>query len=236
LQTPYVEKLLVGKVKQVGDPHASNPLDKQWESGMFKTDTTNNIWLSEIGLKGDEVADKKNHGGPEKAVFAYSVSHYDYWQNEQGIESIGIGGMGENLAVEFMDENSVCIGDTYQFGESIIQVSQPRRPCWKPARRHRTLDLAVQIQETGRTGWYFRVLKEGLVHGGEELTLLERPYPEWTIARCNEVMYEKKGDLKLAEELASCEFLAESWKETLSKRLAGKESTSVKRVFGPNKK
>lgn len=222
MKTPYVQTLLVGKVKQVGNPHATNPLDKQWESGMFKENTEMEVWLSKSGLKGDEVADKKNHGGPEKAVFAYPVSHYDYWQCERDIKGIDIGGMGENLAVALIDEHSVCIGDTYSFGDSILQVSQPRKPCWKPGRRHRTIDLAMQIQDTGRTGWYFRVLKEGFVEGGEELTLLERPYPEWTIARCNEVMYVNKDDLILTEKLVACELLAESWKRSLVKRLNGK--------------
>ncbi|WP_036687787.1 MOSC domain-containing protein [Paucisalibacillus globulus] len=235
MSLPNVKQLFVGKVKQIGDPGAKNAMDRVWESGMFKKGTNEKIWLSKTGLVGDEVADKKNHGGPEKAIFTYSAMHYDFWKNKQHIEAIDFGGFGENLVVENMDENSVCIGDSYQFGEAIIQVSQPRRPCWKPARRFRTMDLALQIQNSGRTGWYFRVLEEGFVQGGEELILLQRAFPEWTIAKCNEVMYEKKDDLNLAVELAACEALAENWKQTLHKRLKGKESTSGNRVFGPNK-
>lgn len=227
MNTPYVQNLLVGKVKQVGDPNAINPLEKAWESGMFKESTEMSVWLSESGLKGDEVADKKNHGGQEKAIFAYPVSHYDFWQNEQHIEGIHIGGMGENLAVADMDEYSVCIGDTYQFGDAVIQVSQPRKPCWKPARRHQTIDLAIRIQKTGRTGWYFRVLQEGFVKAGTELALIERPYLEWSIANCNEVMYEKKNDLELAEKLVRCHLLADSWKQTLVKRLEGRASSET---------
>ncbi|WP_343221443.1 MOSC domain-containing protein [Ornithinibacillus massiliensis] len=225
MNTPYVQNLLVGKVKQVADPNAINPLEKAWESGMFKESTEMPVWLSKSGLYGDEVADKKNHGGQEKAIFAYPVSHYDYWQDEQHIEGIHIGGMGENLAVADMDEYTVCIGDTYQFGEAVIQVSQPRKPCWKPARRHQTMDLAMRIQKTGRTGWYFRVLQEGFVKAGAELALLERPHIEWSIANCNEVMYEKKNDLELAKKLVKCHLLADSWKQPLVKRLEGKASS-----------
>jgi MOSC domain-containing protein YiiM len=97
------------------------------------------------------------------------------------------------------------------------------------------IDFALRIQNTGRTGWYFRVLKEGYVQSEVELTLLERPYPEWSIAKCNEVMYVKKADLKLAKELAACKFLALSWKQTLTKRLSGEESSDERRVYGPNK-
>lgn len=235
METPYVEKLFTGKVKKLGDPNGSSPMDKPWESGMFKKEREEKIWLGKTGLAGDEVADLKNHGGPEKAVFAYPAIHYGYWKETLQLPEIGMGGMGENLAVRFMDEGNVCIGDTYEFGEAVIQVSQPRQPCWKPARRYRILDFALKIQQSGKTGWYFRVLKEGFVQGGTGLKLVERPYPEWTIARSNEVMHVKKNDLKLAEQLLSCELLAPNWKRTLMKRLSGEESAVEKRVYGPNK-
>lgn len=235
MTTPYVEKLFAGKVKKLGDPNASHPLEKPWETGMFKNLVTEPLYLHKTGLTGDEVADKKHHGGPEKALFAYPLIYYPYWREKLQLNDIGIGAMGENLAVSGMDEGSVCIGDTYQFGEAVIQVSQPRQPCWKPARRFQILDFALQIQQTGKTGWYFRVLKEGYVAGEKELTLLERPYPQWTIATCNEVMHEKTADLERARQLHSCAFLAKNWKETLAKRLAGEKSSSEKRLYGQNK-
>jgi MOSC domain-containing protein YiiM len=235
LALPYVAKVLVGKVKQVGTQDAINPMDRQWESGIFKEVTKEKIWLSKTGFVGDEVADKKNHGGFEKAVFAYNADHYTFWEHELDNTMVGIGAFGENLALLNMDEDTVCIGDTYQIGDAVIQVSQPRKPCWKPARRLRTLDLALRTQESGKTGWYFRVLTEGFVQEGMELTLLERPYPNWTITKCNEVTYDKKADSYLLEELVSCELLAESWKDSLIKRLAGRVSSGKDRVFGPNK-
>lgn len=235
LQTaPYVQNLLVGKVKQVGREDAKHPMDRTWESGMFKNNVHDKIWLGKNGLTGDEVADKKNHGGPEKAVFAYPTAHYTYWKKELDIE-IGVGAMGENIAITPTEEDAISIGDTYQFGEAIIQVSQPRRPCWKPARRFRIVDFALRIQNTGRTGWYFRVLQEGFVQENQELTLIERPYPKWTITKCNEVMYVKKDDIDLAKELYQCEYLAPNWKRSLEKRIAGEKSSDDKRVFGPNK-
>ncbi|WP_164670152.1 MOSC domain-containing protein [Virgibacillus doumboii] len=235
MTAPFVYKLLTGKVKQMGDPNAENRMDRPWESGIFKNETEDRLWLRETGFTEDEVADKKNHGGPEKAVFAYSKKHYEDWQDELNIDSIGVGAFGENLSLENADESTVCIGDTYQFGDSIIQVAQPRQPCWKPARRFRIMDLALRIQNSGRTGWYFRVLKEGHAQAGMELELIDRQYPEWTIAACNEVMHIKKKDLQAAEELASCDLLAERWKRTLYKRIGGKQSSIEKRVYGPNK-
>lgn len=234
MEEPFVHKIFTGKVKKMGDPNAKHPMDKPWESGIFKTETDEQIWLGKEGLSGDEVADKKNHGGPEKALFAYPIKHYTYWKKDLNNPSIDAGAMGENLSVLEMDEFSVCIGDTYEFGDAIIQVSQPRQPCWKPARRFRVKDFALRIQNSGRTGWYFRVLKEGHVISRIDLELVERPYPEWTIQACNEVMHVYKEDLRLAQKLASCDLLAPNWKRTLNRRLKGENKSIEKRVYGPN--
>ena len=119
-------------------------------------------------------------------------------------------------------------------GEAIVQVSQPRQPCWKPARRFRLKDLALRTQQTGRTGWYFRVLQEGYVKADTELILLDRPSSNWTITLCNQVMHHQPHDLQLSAELANHPHLAFSWKQTLEKRLAGAMSPPEKRLFGPN--
>lgn len=232
---PYLLKLLTGKVKQMGDPDATVRIDKSWESGMFKKEVEGNCWLGETGLEHDEVADTKNHGGPEKAVFAYPASHYSFWQKKLETDEIGVGAMGENLSLQEVDEFSICIGDTFEIGDAVIQVSQPRQPCWKPARRFRQIDLALQIQNSGRTGWYFRVLKEGYVSSESSLKLMERPFPQWSIAACNEVMHFNKHDFRQADDLASCSLLAPNWQRTLHKRLRGQNSSVGKRVFGPNK-
>ncbi|MDY0410548.1 MOSC domain-containing protein [Virgibacillus soli] len=234
MNEPFVHKVFTGKVKQLGQVGAKDPMDRPWETGIFKKERNEQIWLSKTGLQGDEVGDKKNHGGPEKALFAYPLGHYAFWKQDLQNETIDAGAMGENLSVLEMDEFSVCIGDTYKFGDSIIQVSQPRRPCWRPARRHRVVDFALRIQNTGRTGWYFRVLQEGHIISGIDIELVERPYPEWSIAACNEVMYLDKDNLSRALDLASCELLAENWRVSLKKRLRGQESSFEKRVFGPN--
>lgn len=232
---PYVHKLFIGKVKQMGDSNAVKAMEKPWETGMFKDEFSEQIMLRKTGFIGDEVADKKNHGGPEKAVFAYPIKHYTYWKEELELESIDMGAMGENFAVLEMDEFTVCIGDTYKIGDAVIQVTQPRQPCWKPARRFGIIDFALRIQKSGRTGWYFRVLQEGNVISGIDLELIDRPYPEWSIAACNEVMHVYKDDLRKADDLASCDLLGENWKRTLNKRLRGKDSNVARRVYGPNK-
>lgn len=234
-EQPFVYKLFTGKVKQLGDPDAKDPMDREWETGMFKEETTGKVWLTKTNLVGDAVADTKVHGGPEKALFAYPVKHYAYWKKDLDNETIDVGAFGENLAMTYMDEHTVCIGDTYQLGEAIIQVSQPRRPCWKPARRFRVMDFALRIQTSGLTGWYYRVLQEGHIESGQKMKLLERPFPEWTVAKANQVMYEYKDNMERTASLASCMLLAKNWKRTLNRRLEGIESAQERRVYGPNK-
>lgn len=226
--------LYTGKVKTAGNPEAKNKMDQQWETGAFKNETEHPVFLSEEGLKGDECADKKNHGGAEKALFAYSLAHYDKWQRELGNPGIKAGGNGENIAVMHMDETTVYIGDIYELGEAVIQVSQPRRPCWKPARRHKEIDLAKKIENTGRTGWYFRVLKEGYIKAGDTFKLIERPCPEWTIAWMNEVLYHHRENIGLMENLRDSEFTPPSWVSSLNKLLAGEQIDDSKRLYGPN--
>ncbi|WP_376837307.1 MOSC domain-containing protein [Bhargavaea ullalensis] len=234
MNQPFVYKTFTGKVKTMGDPDAKRPMDRKWESAIFKTEKELPLTLTKTGLSGDQVADTKNHGGPEKALFCYPLRHYDHWKEDLELDSIGAGAMGENLSVTDMDETTVCIGDTYRLGNALIQVSQPRRPCWKPARRFRVLDFSLRIQNTGLTGWYFRVLEEGSIQSGLHLELIERPYPRWTIAECNDVMYRDKEDRERTAALASCDLLAANWKHTLVKRLQGHESSVEKRVYGPN--
>ncbi|WLV25290.1 MOSC domain-containing protein [Aciduricibacillus chroicocephali] len=233
MDEPYVHELFSGKVRKLGDDQAENPMERSWETGMFKETVEGKHYLTFTGLSGDEVADTKNHGGPDKAIFAYPIGHYTYFSNNENLK-MPVGGMGENLAVLEMDELTVCIGDKYKFGEAIIEVSQPRQPCWKPARRFKRKELALKIQESGKTGWYFRVLKEGNVHSKVDLHLIERPYPQWSIAACNDMMHRQKDNLVLIDELASCPPLADSWKKTLNKLLLGKSSSIAPRVYGPN--
>lgn len=235
MNSPFIKELRTGKVKKLGEKDATDPMDRQWETAMFKEEREGKLYLHKTGLVGDEVADTKVHGGTEKALFAYPVKHYDYWKKDLQLEEIDVGAMGENLAIAHANEFSTFIGDTYQFGEAIIQVSQPRQPCWKPARRFKVLDLALRIQNSGLTGWYYRVLEEGYVEAGLDLTLIERPCPDWSIAACNEVMHMRKEDLAAARELASCQFLAPNWQQRLEKRLRGQESSIENRVYGENK-
>src|SRR5690625_6128016 len=117
MNLPFIKQLRTRKVKQMGNEHAKDPMDRLWKSGIFKEPREGKIWLQKTGLEIDEIADKKVHGGPEKALFAYPSIHYSYWKQDLNIENIGIGAMGENIVIENTDEFTTFIGDTYTYNE-----------------------------------------------------------------------------------------------------------------------
>ncbi|NEX77965.1 MOSC domain-containing protein [Bacillus thermocopriae] len=230
-----LKKVFVGQPKTVGTKDAVHPMDREWTSAIFKEPVKGPVWVGKTGLAGDGQFDLQHHGGPEKAVFAYSVENYTYWQKELGKLEIGPGGMGENFLMENVTEDMISIGDTFQIGEAVVQVSQPRQPCWKPARRFKIKTFALLIQNTGRTGWYFRVLEEGQVKEEQTFKLVERPCPQWTIQKCNQILHAKNPDFEEMRKLAHCEFLAPGMRETLVTRVEKRIHPDItNRVYGPN--
>ncbi|MEH7482231.1 MOSC domain-containing protein [Neobacillus drentensis] len=231
----FLKQVFIGLPKTVGNKQAKNPMEREWTSAIFKEPVQGPIWVGKTGLTGDGQWDLEHHGGPEKAVFAYGFENYTHWQKELGISEITSGAMGENLVMEQINEEEISIGDTFQIGGAVVQVSQPRQPCWKPARRFKVKNLALLLQNTGRTGWYFRVLTEGFVEEGQTFTLVDRPYPQWTIQKCNQIIHAKKQNMVEMRELSQCELLAPGMRTTLEKRIEMMETPDIRnRVFGPN--
>src|SRR5699024_9350605 len=105
---------------------------RAWTSAIGKSVLTGPAWVAQDNVTGDEQADRRHHGGPDKAVFVYPSEHYSLWREELDLSSVGPGAFGENLAVAGLTEHDVCLGDVWEVGEVVLQVSQPRRPCWKP--------------------------------------------------------------------------------------------------------
>lgn len=210
----------VGRVQSIPEQGSGEWWDRRWETGFIKESVVGPVALGPEGLEGDEQADRVNHGGVDKAVCVYPATHYADWRLTLGMPDLAWGAFGENLTVEGLSEAGVCIGDVIAAGNGVVQISQPRQPCWKLARRWRVKDLAAQVERTGKTGWYFRVLKAGVIESGQSLALCERPHPDWSVALANEVMHHCKTDRDAAEALAGCEALSASWRESLSRRAA----------------
>jgi MOSC domain-containing protein YiiM len=173
------------------------------------------IRLRALNLDGDGQADLRVHGGPDQAVLCYSADHYPAWRQELSLPELPHGGFGENFTIAGQDEATVCIGDVYQVGGSRVQVSAPRAPCYKTSWRWRLPDLEQRIETSGRHGWYLRVLQEGTAQAGQPVRLLERPYPEWSVARASAAIRFRKRDPELAAELARCAALGDRQRRKL---------------------
>lgn len=207
----------VGLPKAVGGPNPAS----EWTTGFFKEPVSGPIWAGTTNLAGDGQGDLRVHGGADKAINLYPFEHYAYWLNELEIQKLSKGAFGENLTTTGAVEADVCIGDIFEIGGATrgsVQISQPRQPCWKLSRRWNIKDLAARVERTGRTGWYFRVLREGSIDPGGELRLVARSHPEWTVSLANEVMHRRKEDFEVARRLAECPALSQSWKNSLSRR------------------
>lgn len=190
-------------------------------TGMFKREQPQPVWLGGEGLAGDAQADRRVHGGPEKALHQYPVGHYERLAAAfpDAAPLLVPGSIGENLSVPGWDEGNVCIGDVYRLGDARIQVAQPRSPCWKIDRRYGAPGMAQFIAELGLTGWYYRVLEEGEVAAGCGFELLERPAPAVTLARLLALQRTQRPPPAELEALAATPGLAPNYAKKLRDRL-----------------
>ena len=200
-------------------------------SGICKNRVDAPLYLSKEQLEGDAQADRKYHGGPDKAICVYSYDHYPYW--EQTLErSLPEAAFGENVTVAGLLEDEVCIGDIFQLGEAVVQVTQPRQPCHKLAKRYGIKDLAIQVQNTGYTGFYFRVLQEGVVAPSDKLVRKEQHSMGISVAFANQIMHHEKQNQEGMKQLLSVDALSTSWKNTMTKRLGGESTPTAERLEG----
>jgi MOSC domain-containing protein YiiM len=176
-------------------------------------------WLGRLNLEGDAQADLRVHGGPDRALLAYSADHYPDWRAELGRPELPHGAFGENLTIAGLSEDDVCIGDVYRLAGASVQVSEPRGPCWKLAWRWQVEDLDERVRASGRTGWYLRVLEEAEIRPGLEVELRERPNSGWTVRRAAAAMQGRRRDARAAAELAGCVGLSAGWRERLERAL-----------------
>lgn len=190
-------------------------------SGIDKTPVTRPLTLGAQGFEGDEQADRRVHGGIEKAVHHYPQDHYADWRAELGdLPALAMpGGFGENLSTRGPTEMTVAVGDVFRLGTALLQVSQGRQPCWKLNHRFGVPDMARRVQQAGRTGWYYRVLQTGTVTPGDRLELIDRLAPDWTLRRLWHALYVDRMNLVELEGIAELDVLAEGWRKYALRRL-----------------
>jgi MOSC domain-containing protein YiiM len=166
-----------------------------------------------LGLEGDEVANTRVHGGPEKAVYAYSASNYPRWVADMPQHSARLvpGGFGENLLIEDLDETSAHVGDRWRIGTVLVEICQPRQPCATLARWFDDPRMVKAMVGNGRSGWYLRVLEPGSLQAGDGLVLEHRPEAAWPVAKVLEVSYANPPSPADLDALARAPGLATSW-------------------------
>ncbi|NVD42780.1 MOSC domain-containing protein [Ensifer sp. HO-A22] len=206
--------LLVGDLTAIDERGTPSGIDKKPVAGSLN--------LSATGLIGDHQGDLKRHGGIEKAVHHYPGDHYRLWQSEIGpISVLGrLGAFGENLSTSGLTEDDVAVGDRFRLGRALLEVSQGRQPCWKLNKRFGLNDMARRVQQSGRTGWYYRVIEEGRVCVADALVLVERRCPTWTIRRLWHYLYVDTMNRDALHEIANLAILPANWRDYASKRLA----------------
>ncbi|UOG91233.1 MAG: MOSC domain-containing protein [Candidatus Thiothrix sulfatifontis] len=222
-----VESVLTGKAKPYTRPGTYSAIDKQ---AVYST-----VSVNANGLEGDEQGDLRVHGGADKAVHFYALEHYPKWIEELGMlpALIKAGAFGENIRTKGITESTICLGDQLCVGSVLMEVSQARQPCWKLNDRFGVPDMARRLQSSLRTGWYCRVLQAGILKASDTIDLVNRPYPEWTLARLMEFFYKNPLHYPSLEQMLHLP-LVKSWKRTIENRLqCGEIENWDSRIDGP---
>lgn len=211
------------------------PYARGAQSAIDKRPRLGRVACGALGLAGDAQGDLRVHGGPDKAPHHYPQEHYAAWRALLGRHPLldAPAAFGENLHTRGLTEAEVCLGDRFRVGDALLEVSQARQPCWKLNERFGRADMAADVQRSGRTGWYYRVLEAGELWAGAELVLQARPYPQWPLARLLDVLYRPSLD---ASELRAALALPlpANWERLLRRRLeSGALESWASRLAGP---
>ncbi|MEN9505377.1 MAG: hypothetical protein RI958_1303 [Actinomycetota bacterium] len=194
-------------------------------TAFVKTQVDGRVAVSVAGVIGDEHV-YEGHGGPDMALLAYPVEHYEYWRSI-GLHLPEAAAMAENLTVAGLVETDVQIGDVFEVGTTRVQVTQPRRPCSKIAARYGRHDLAVLAQDTGFTGYLLRVLVPGEIGAGDEIRLVERADHGVTVAEAGRIVNVERNDLDGARRVLAVTALGSDVRRTLMARVESGERVGI---------
>lgn len=203
-------------------------------SAIAKVQVDGELSLTERGLVGDEQAEKKIHGGPERALCHYPREHYAYWMSEfpEQAERFVAPAFGENLSTEGLTEQNVFIGDIFRWGDALIQVTQPRSPCFKLNYHFGIEDMSARLQSAGKTGWLYRVVLAGNVSADAPLALVSRVSDVSVYDACA-IAWHMPFDDEQYHRLLSSAGLSVSWARTMQKRrISGRIEDSSRRLRG----
>ncbi len=196
----------------VGLPREVTWQGKRVTTGIFKEPIQERVMMRTLNLDGDQQADLTVHGGVSKAVYAYPSEHYNYWRSELPGMDLSWGMFGENFTTEGFLEDAVYIGDRFRIGETEVMVTEPRMPCYKLGIKFGRADIIKRFLASRRTGFYFAVMREGMVGAGDDVELIEREQQEISVADITRLYAFDKDDVKSLRRAIQVEALPESWK------------------------
>ncbi len=182
-------------------------------TAIFKEPVPGPVPVRQLNLEGDRQADLTVHGGPYKAVYGYPSEHYDYWRADLPQQAFPWGAFGENLTTEGLFEESLFIGDRVKIGSSVLQVAQPRLPCYKLTIRFDRDDMIKRFLRSRRSGFYFSVVEEGDVQTGSPIEIVSRDPDQVTIADISNLYFSKEPDRELLQRAANVTALPQAWRD-----------------------
>lgn len=199
---------------------------KKVSTGIYKKPVDAPVFVTKLGIESDGQADLESHGGLDKAIYAYSVENYRYWEETLQRPEMAFGQFGENLTVENMPDDRIHIGDIFEIGKVRIQVTQPRVPCFKLGIKMEMPTFPKQFMRSGRAGFYMRVLEEGEIDQGNTIRLIRQDPATLTIEQAMLAMLKGPMQLKVIKKALTIEALSKAWKDDLSKRLENRPETT----------
>jgi MOSC domain-containing protein YiiM len=213
---PVVESVNVGKPRPI---ERSN--GELGTSSIWKNPVSGRVAVRGVNIDGDDQADREVHGGPDRAVYAYAGEDIDWWQTELGRE-LDPGIFGENLTLRGVDVTGARVGERWKIGSVVLEVTSPRVPCWKLAKKMEDPFFIKRFARAGRPGAYLRIVQEGELAAGDEVEIVDRPEHDVTIGLFADA-YER--DRSLLPRLLEAERLPENWRSWIEEYLARYSST-----------
>jgi MOSC domain-containing protein YiiM len=197
-------------------------------TSIFKEPVSGSVRVRRLNLDGDRQADLSVHGGPDKALYAYPVEHYRFWETTLE-RTLGYGAFGENLTLRGLPlEDEILVGDRIRIGTAELVVTQPRLPCFKLGVRFGDPAIVRRFLEAGRTGYYLRVVQEGDVAAGDDARLVGRGAGAVPVSEITRVYASARDDVKAARAILAAEDLPVDWRTWLERRLERAPSTAVR--------
>lgn len=203
----------------VGLPREIEWKGKLVRTSIFKAPVPGRVRITQLNLVGDQQSDLSVHGGIDKAVYAYPSEHYSFWRQELLGIDLPWGGFGENFTTDGLLEEAVHIGDRFRVGSAEFVVTQPRMPCFKLGIRFSRTDIIKRFLQSGRSGFYFAVLKEGEVTAGDSMELLKRDEYGVTVADVVNLYRRDATNQDLLRRVSELPSLPKSWRDYFRTRL-----------------